>query len=368
MFLVLLDVLAMNVAMPALGRTFHIGREHWSLLVDAYTAPLAIGLLPAGWLVDRIGSRRALLGGLAVFAAASTLGAAGWSWESVLIARCVQGVAASAMLPAGLAALTTTWRAPAERARALGTWSAVSAVATAVGPAVGGVLVAQAGWRAVFWINVPLALLALLGVSLLAPAGRPSTERGGPSRPVALVVSVIAAAVMTSGANGMLQVLTVYLQDGLRLAAGPAGAVLLLATAPFVLLGPTTGPLVTRYGRCAVAAVGLVIGGVGLVSVGRLSGTLGLVPALLGIGVGLGLMSAAIVGETMAAWPARPGFAGGLNNAMRQVGTSIGVVVGGGFTVHDAGPVVVRHAGVAAGAWWLGGAVLVLAGFSRRDR
>ncbi len=92
----------------------------------------------------------------------------------------------------------------------------------------------------------------------------------------------------------------------------------------------------------------------------------GLVPALLGIGVGLGLMTAAIVGETMAAWPARPGMAGGLNNALRQLGTSVGVAVGGAFTLHATGGPLLAQTGLTAGLWWIAGAALVLVGFDRR--
>ncbi|SJM68853.1 Permease of the major facilitator superfamily [Gulosibacter sp. 10] len=368
MFLVLLDVLSMNVAQPSLGRAFGIPREAWPLLVDAYTVPLAAGLLPAGWLVDRAGPRRVLLWGLAVFAAASGLGAAGWAWEAVIAARAVQGLAAAAMLPAGLAALTATWREPAPRARALGVWSGVSALATAIGPGAGGLLVAVLDWRAVFWINVPFALAAFAGTSRLLTADGPTVERGKPEGVRALVASVIAAAVMTSGANGTLQVLTVHLQDDLRLASGPAGAILLLATLPFVVLGPVAGRLVIRCGRRAVAALGLILGGLGLLTLGRLSGIAGLVPGLLGVGVGLGLMTSAIVGETMAAWPARPGMAGGLNNALRQLGTSAGVAVGGLSTSHAAGAPLLERTGLVAGIWWIGGAVLVLAGFERARR
>lgn len=241
MFLVLLDVLAMNVAQPALGSAFGVPRGEWSLLVDAYTVPLAVGLLPAGWFVDRLGPRRVLIPGLALFAAASGIGAAGWSWDAVIAARATQGLAAAAMLPAGLAALTTVWAEAASRARALGVWAGVSAAATAVGPGVGGLLVAALDWRAVFWVNVPLAVAALAGVIRLLPAGPPALERGRPGRLRPLITSVLAAAVMTSGANGTLQVVTVHLQDELHLGSGFAGAVLLLATVPFVLLGPASG-------------------------------------------------------------------------------------------------------------------------------
>ncbi|MBB4136303.1 MFS transporter [Gordonia humi] len=365
MFLVLLDVLAMNVAMPSLGRAYAIGRDQWSLLVGAYTVPLAVGLLPAGWLVDRIGPRRVLLGGLLVFAAASMLGAVGWAWSAVLAARLLQGLAAAAMLPAGLAALTTTWTDPAPRARTLGIWSGVSAVATAIGPGAGGGLVAAFDWRAVFWIDIPLVLVAVIGTRRLLPERRARSEHGRPTGPRSLAASVVAAAIMTSGANGTLQVVTVHMQDDLHLAPGPAGTLLLVGTAPFVILGPMSGRLVAARGRRAVAASGFVAGAVGLATLGRVSGLVGLVPGLLGIGVGLGLMTAAIVGETMAAWPARPGLAGGLNNALRQVGTSAGVAVGAGLTSGLGDDALLTRTGSVAGLWWLCGALVVVLGFSR---
>lgn len=365
MFLVLHDVLSMNVAQPSLGRAFGIPRNEWALLVDAYTVPLAVGLLPAGWLVDRLGPRPVLIWGLIAFAAASGLGAVGWAWGIAIAARGVQGIAAAAMLPAGLAALTTTWTEPGSRAEALGIWSGVSAVATAIGPGVGGLLVAALDWRAVFWINVPLVLMALIGTAGLLPATAPVVERGRPDSLRSLVVSVVVAAVMTSGANGTLQVVTVHLQDELHLASGPAGAILLLATAPFVVLGPATGRLVIRYGRRNVACWGLLIDGLGLLTLGHAPGVPGLIPGLLGIGVGLGLMTAAIVGETMAAWPGRPGLAGGLNNALRQLGTGVGVAIGGITTMHATGSALLERTGLTAGLWWMTGAALVLTGFER---
>jgi DHA2 family methylenomycin A resistance protein-like MFS transporter len=359
----------MNVAQPSLGRAFDIPHNQWSHLVDAYTVPLAVGLLLAGWLVDRAGPRPVLLGGLAMFVLASGLGAASWSWEVVITARVVQGLSAAAMLPAGLAALTMTWAEPAPRARALGIWSGVSAAATAIGPGVGGLLVAAANWRAVFWINVPLVLIALVGTARLLPGSVPAQERGRPRSRRAVVTSVLAAAVMTSGANGMLQVVTVHLQDDMHLTPGPAGAILLLATVPFVILGPIAGSLVIRYGRRDVAASGLALGGLGLLGMGCISGVTGvagLLSGLLGIGIGLGLMTSAIVGETMSAWPSRPGHAGGLNNALRQAGTSMGVAVGGAATLHVSGAALMETTGLAAGVWWLLGAVLVMIGFERR--
>lgn len=368
MFLVLLDVLAMNIAMPTVGRAFGVPIGEWSLLVDTYTVPLALALLPGGVLVDRLGPRLTLSAGLAVFALASSAGAAAPTWEVVLAARAAQGLSAAVMLPAGLAALTATWPEGPARARALGIWSAVSAAATALGPAVGGLLVGVAGWRAVFWVNVPLVVLAFVGTIAVLGARSEAPAAHGGLRWRPLLASVAVAAMMTSGANGTLQVLTVHLQEGLGLDAVPAGAVLLLATAPFAVLGPVSGALVNRFGRRAVAAAGFVLGGAGIgtLVLTTARGVAELTPALLGIGVGLGLMTSAIVGETMSAWTSRPGVAGGLNNAFRQLGTSGGVALGGGLAGRLDGTGLLHSTGLAAGGWWLLAAMVVLVGFVPR--
>ncbi len=371
MFLVLLDVMAMNVAMPTIGTTFHVPVAHWSQVVDAYTVPLAVALLPAGWLVDRVGARRCLLAGIAVFTAASVVGGLAGAWLVVLGARPGQGLAAAVMLPAGLAALSTSWPEPHERARALGAWSSISAVATALGPAVGGLLVAAMSWRAVFWVNVPLGLVAAWGTWQQLGTGprrpqQPQPEQSGRGAiaTVSLVGSVVAAAMMTSGANGTLQAVTVHLQSGLGMGAGPAGLLLLLATAPFVVLGPLSGRAVVRFGRRLVAAVGFLAGAVGLATLGWLPGLVGLAPGLLGIGVGLGLVTSAIVGESLSAWPTRPGIASGLNNALRQTGTSVGVALGGWAAGHWTGKSLLTHTGTTAGLWWALAAALAILTFT----
>lgn len=367
MFLVLLDVLAMNVAMPTLGSTFGVPTAAWPQLVDAYTVPLAVGLLPAGVLVDRIGARPTLITGLTVFLIASAGGAIATGWIPVLVAHAGQGCAAALMLPAGLAALTAAWSEPAQRARALGIWSAVTAVATALGPAVGGLLVQALSWRAVFWINVlwcsPHWSARSHSSGIHPPQRIPALGRPGCD---GRLPRSSPAAIMTSGANGALQVLTVHLQRDLRLTAGTAGLVLLIATVPFALLGPVSGLLVTRIGRRVTAALGFGLGAAGFVLLGRIgSGVTAVLPALLGIGFGLGLMTSAIVGESMAAWPGRPGVAGGLNNALRQAGTSAGVALGGVLSAAWHGPALLQRTGLLAGIWWSVGAILVLVGFRR---
>ena len=373
MFLVLLDVLAMNVAMPALGRVFHVPGARWPQVVDAFTVPLALGLLPGGVLVDRLGARRSLIGGLAVFIVGTVLGTLAWSWAAVLAARAMQGAASAVMLPAGTAAIGRLWRDEGPRPRALAAWASISAVATALGPGVGGLLVQAAGWRAVFWSALPVLLPALVGTLVLLPAdtsGRPaiSPHADAPRcRPTPLVASVVAAAMMTTVGNGVLAVLTIHLQRSLQFGAGATGLVLLVCTVPFAALGPLSGRLVVRRGRRFAAALGFVLGAAGLATLGRLGAdVVGMLPALLGIGIGLALMTSAIVGESLAAWASRPGTASGLNNAFRQAGTSAGVAVGGSIAAGRGGIGALQVTGVAAALWWALAAAVVVAAFVRR--
>lgn len=233
MFLTLLDVMAMNVAMPTIGATFRVPVSDWSRIVSCYAIPLAVLLIPGGWLVDRFGARPILIAGILAFTVASLVGGFAPTWHLVLLSRLIQGCAAALMIPAGLVEVNQTWPEPGQKARALGLWSAASAVATALGPAMGGCLVSGLSWQSVFWINVPLGLFALwglrLGASQREPQRRlPAPDASSPLSVRAFIGSVAGAAIMTAGANGTVQVVTIHLQTTVALPPGQTGLVLLL--------------------------------------------------------------------------------------------------------------------------------------------
>jgi len=330
MFLVLLDVLVVNVAMPSVGHDFAVHEAGWSALVDAYTVPLAAALLGGGWLCDRLGARRVLVAGLGVFAVASVVAGCAPTWSVLLAGRCAQGLGAAAMLPASPAVLTGVWPAEPQRSRALGAWSGASAVATALGPALGGLVLAVASWRVIFWLNVPICALALAGTLRLLPIVRRTRAAGGRTiLPRALLGSTVAGGLMTVVGNGTLTGATLYLRESLVLRPLPAALVLLVATVPFAALGPASGRIMSRYGRRRTAAAGLTLGATALAATAGLATTgstrVALVALLLGVGIALGLTTAPIVGEAMASMPARQGLAAGVNNTARQLGTSVGV-------------------------------------------
>jgi DHA2 family methylenomycin A resistance protein-like MFS transporter len=176
-FLVYLDTSITPVAVPAIRAGLGGGASGAQWLLDAYTLAFACLLLTAGCLGDRLGRRAVLLLGVAGFTAASVACAAAPSLGALIAARAVQGAFAAAVVPLSLATTSTLFTEPARRAWAIGLWGGTSGVALALGPLLGGVLVQSAGWRSMFWINLPLGLVALAGLAVTMPAAAPAGGR-----------------------------------------------------------------------------------------------------------------------------------------------------------------------------------------------
>ena len=157
----LLDVTAVNVAVPTIQAGLRTDVRGLSWVIDGYTLSFASLLLFAGGLGDRLGARRLFVTGLVVFTASSALcGAAPGLWQLVL-ARVLQGVGAALFMPASLAILRQAYPGERERAQAIGIWSALTAIAGASGPLVGGAITGALGWRAIFYVNLPVGVLAV---------------------------------------------------------------------------------------------------------------------------------------------------------------------------------------------------------------
>jgi EmrB/QacA subfamily drug resistance transporter len=175
--LVVLDGTIVNIALPsaqsALGMSD--GSRQW--VITAYALAFGGLLLIGGRVSSALGHRRTFGIGLAGFAVASALGGAAGNPETLFAARALQGAFAAVLAPAGLSLLTTTFTEPGERGRAFGVFAAVGAAGSAVGLIAGGLLTEYAGWRWCLYINVPVALLALLGTTLV-PADRPLRGEG----------------------------------------------------------------------------------------------------------------------------------------------------------------------------------------------
>jgi DHA2 family methylenomycin A resistance protein-like MFS transporter len=175
-FFVLLDVTIVNVALARIGSGLGGSRSELQWVVDAYALVLAAGMLGAGDLADRTGSRRLFLVGLVLFGAASTLCAIAPDVGVLIGARAVQGLGAAAILPSSLAIVNQLFPDAEERPRAIGIWAGLGGSALVLGPILGGTLVGPLGWRAIFWLNVPLVVAALVGALATLPPG--STAKG----------------------------------------------------------------------------------------------------------------------------------------------------------------------------------------------
>ena len=160
-FLVLLDTTALNIATPALGKEFGDGISDLQWVVNSYTLVFAGLLLAAGAVGDRTGVKRSYQVGLALFTLASLFSAVSPSLLLLILARAFQGLGAAIMLPASLALLSHAFPDPTERSQAVTTWANTASLGFAVGPLLGGVLTTALGWRSIFWINVPVGIVAL---------------------------------------------------------------------------------------------------------------------------------------------------------------------------------------------------------------
>ena len=162
---------ALIVAAPSMLRDLHLTSADMQWIIDGYTVPYAALMLLCGVLGDRFGRRRALLAGLAVFAAGAVYGSLAGSAFDVIAARIVMGVGAAVIMPATLSLLVAMFPGH-ERARAIAVWAATSGLAIALGPLLAGWLLESHGWGSTFLINVPIAAAAAIAAVALVPASR----------------------------------------------------------------------------------------------------------------------------------------------------------------------------------------------------
>ena len=161
-FMVAMEITIISIARSQIAEAFPDAEAATlSWVITAYNIGVASLLLPAGWMADRFGRKKVFLWGLVAFIFGSLLSGLASSPALLIGARVVQSIGGAAQYPAGLALLLSAF--PIERRmRAIGVWGAVSGLAAALAPSLGALLVEGFGWRAVFLVNVPVALLALL--------------------------------------------------------------------------------------------------------------------------------------------------------------------------------------------------------------
>jgi EmrB/QacA subfamily drug resistance transporter len=188
-----MDITIVNVALPSIGHSFHATVPGLQWTIDAYTLVLGSLLMLSGSTADRLGRRRTFIIGLTVFSVGSLLCSLAPNLELLVVFRMLQAVGGSMLNPVAMSIITNTFTNPRERAQAVGVWGAVVGVSLALGPVLGGVLVSSAGWRSIFWINIPIGIVAIiLALRYIPESKAPRARRIDPLGQV-LVILLLAS-------------------------------------------------------------------------------------------------------------------------------------------------------------------------------
>ena len=411
LLIVSLDNTILNVALPSMRKEFGASVAGMQWTIDAYTLVLASLLMLAGSTADRIGRRRVFKTGLVLFTLGSLLCSLAPNLEALVAFRMVQAVGGSMLNPVAMSIITNTFTDSRERARAIGVWGGVVGISMAAGPIVGGLLVDTVGWRSIFWVNLPVGLIALLLTWRYVPESRaPKPRRPDPvgqllvitflgsltyaiietDLAVGLVAAVALVGVLLyeprrreplidlrffrsapfSGATviavcafaslaGFLFINTLYLQDVRGFSALHAGLYMLPMAGLTFVCAPLSGRLVGSRGpRLPLLIAGVTMGASGVLFAAFEAETsqVLLFTGYVLFGLGFGMVNAPITNTAVSGMPrAQAGVASAVASTSRQIGQTLGVAVIG----------AVLAAGVSAGsyaddfvsasrpAWWI---------------
>ena len=320
LFMIMLDNTVVNVALPTIGRDFETGLSELEWVVNGYALTFGVLMLTGGKLADLLGRRRIFITGLAIFTLASLACGLATSAEFLIGARVVQGVGSALMNPATLSIIIATFP-PRQRGMAIGLWAGVSAMALAIGPLLGGLITDHIHWSWVFFINVPVGILAIVVARLVIEESRDTSavqrldlpglatsaialfaltyglieaNEHGWTSPLILSLFAIAAVGFVgfvlleqhqkvpmldlslfrnptfAGANtvmmlvglamfGVFLFVTLYMQNVLQYSPTQAGAAFLPMTILIVLLAPIAGKLSDRIGSRWLMAGGMTL-------------------------------------------------------------------------------------------------------------
>lgn len=391
-FMLLVDVTIVSVALPPMARDLHTQLDSLQWVVDAYALALAALLLVCGSLADRFGRRRLFQLGLALFAAASLASALAPDAGFLIAARSVQGAGAAAMFATNTALLNDSYSGR-DRSVAFGVWGAINGAAAAVAPVLGGLLIAAAGWRAIFLVNLPIAVVAGVMTQRVLAESRGQASpidwtgatsftacaaaltyaliHGGGSgwaRPVTLASFAVAAAavgvfvaaelrvahplldlslfrrasfaalmavgvLMTGCAFAPFVYTQLWLQSVLGLPAIGAGLVLLPMAGVAFVVSAAAGRFLHGIAARWPLGIGMLLIGAGSLLRAILTASSGwpvLIAGLVVTGIGVGLAAPVVVSAALAAVPRqRSGMASGAINTFRQVGYALGIAAFG---------------------------------------
>lgn len=210
-FIATLDISVVNLALPTLQRELSIGIAGLQWVVDIYALTLSAFMLSAGPLGDRYGRKRTWLVGVLAFTAGSVLCAVAGELPTLLVGRCIQGLAGALLIPAALSLLSSAFPDLRARAKVIGGWSSFTALALIAGPILGGFLVEHAGWPSIFLINVPLGMLAWgFGVWGIQESSHPDHAALDPGGQILSVVwlGALTFGLISAGEHGWTNTLT----------------------------------------------------------------------------------------------------------------------------------------------------------------
>ena len=204
-FMVVLDIAIVNVALPSIQVDLGFSQENLQWVISAYALFFGGFLLLGGRSADLLGRRRIFLGGLVVFTLSSLFAGLAWSEASLITARAFQGLGAAIITPAALSILSTTFHEGRERNVALGVWGAVGGFGAAAGVLMGGILTDALSWEWIFFVNVPVGVLAIVLAPILLDESRDASVK---------TFDLPGAVLVTAGLSSLVYAITQAGQEG----------------------------------------------------------------------------------------------------------------------------------------------------------
>lgn len=413
-----MDVTIVNVALPAIRSDIGASVAGLQWVVDSYAVVIASLLILSGSTADRIGRRRIFQTGLALFTVGSLLCSVAPSLGALIAFRMLQAVGGSMLNPVALSIISNVFTDARERARAIGVFAGVVGLSFGIGPVLGGLLVDSIGWRSIFWVNVPVGIAAILLAAKFVPESRaPRVRPIDPLGQVLLVVVLVslvyaiidlprtehpwfvaalfavsavgavtfvryeagrpeplidlrffrslpfsgaaATAVAAFGGFGaFLFLTTLYLQNTRGLSPVHAGLMLLPLAVMIAVCAPISGRIVAAQGPripLLVAGVAMLAGALPLTALSATTPLPALVIFFMLFGIGFGFVNSPITNAAVSGMPrAQSGVAAAIASTSRQVGSALGVAIGGamvagaGSDATGADFATATHPG-----WWL---------------
>jgi EmrB/QacA subfamily drug resistance transporter len=379
----MLDGTIVNVALPRIGAEFAASVTDLQWILNGYLLALASLILIAGSLGDRFGRRRVYVIGVVWFGVTSLLCGAAWSVPVLVVARVLQGVGAALLTPGALAILQSSFNRE-DRSRAIGAWSGLSGVATAIGPLVGGLLVQAWSWRLAFLVNLPvaavcvwlalrsvpesrdesaghpnylsalvgaagLALLTggiveqsyvatILGLVAMAAFGVLQKRSADPLVPVELfnnrtfLLSNVLTFLVYAALGGVMVLLVLQLQISLGYSPTASGLASVPITIIMLLASSTSGKIAQRNGPRWQLVFGPIVIGLGMLLLRNAAPgstyLTGVLPGVLVFGLGLAAVVAPVTATVLASAPDHhAGVASGVNNAVARTGSLLAMAV-----------------------------------------